>query len=70
MSAQPRVIPDLETEPEIPLEDLLREQARGRLREGDLARAAMLACDAWGIPEGPLLFRLGILAERAKGRGA
>ena len=63
-------LPNPDTEPS--LEDVLRELARGQMREGDLAKAATLVCDAWAIPEGPLLMRLGMLAERAKaytGRG-
>jgi hypothetical protein len=55
-----------DTAPELDLGDVLREAARGTVREGDLAKAATLVCDAWGVREGPLLFRLGMLAERAR----
>lgn len=61
MSPRPlHAVPDREPEPE--LADVLREAARTTIREADIARAAILACDAWGVPEGPLQFRLGVLA--------
>lgn len=56
------------------LEEMLEEagQTPGTLTtlEYDIKMAAIQACDAHGIPKGPLVWRLGILAGRAEAQGA
>lgn len=44
----------------------IEAEALAPLREGELARHASRACDAWGIPDGPLPQRLIGLAFRGR----
>lgn len=54
------------SDPEPELREVVRERlGPDQLTEATLARAAALTCDVWQVPEGPILWRLGMLAGQA-----